>query len=63
MMSIMEITISALVSTLPGIEFRDNAGQKFVTEENGVAITTTRVQGEHLVFENLNYIDFRFPIS
>ena len=59
----MEIAISAPVSTLPGIEFKDNAGQKYVTEENGVATTTTRVQGEHLAFGNLNYIDFRFPIS
>ena len=33
-----------MVSTFPGIEFRDNGGQKYLTEENGVAITTSRVQ-------------------
>ena len=53
---------AALVSTFPGIEFRDNAGQKYLTEENGVAITTTRVQ-ENKIFEGQQFIDFRSPIS
>ena len=48
-----------MVSTFPGIEFRDNGGQKYLTEENGVAITTTRVrlreQGGEMTLN-----DFRF---
>ena len=31
------------VSSLTGIQFEDNGGQKYVTEENGVAIATTEV--------------------
>ena len=31
------------VSSLTGIQFGDNGGQKYVTEENGVAIATTEV--------------------
>ena len=31
------------VSSLTGIQFGDNGGQSYVTEENGVAIATTQV--------------------
>ena len=31
------------VSSLTGIQFEDNGGQKYVTEQNGVAIATTEV--------------------
>ena len=31
------------VSSLTGIQFGDNNGQNYVTEENGVAMATTQV--------------------
>ena len=31
------------VSSLTGIHFGDNGGQKYVTEENGLALATTQV--------------------
>ena len=32
------------VSALSGIEFGDNGGQKYLTEDNGVATATTEVE-------------------
>ena len=50
------------VSSLTGIQFGDNAGQKFVTEKNGVALATTQVDQifEIIVLKNPS---FRFPIN
>ena len=37
------VVFPAQVSALNGIQFGDNGGQKYVTEENGVALATTEV--------------------
>ena len=34
----------APVSSITGIQFGDNGGQNFVTEQNGVAVATTQVR-------------------
>ena len=37
------VVFPASVSSLTGIQFGDNGGEKYVTEENGVALATTQV--------------------
>ena len=40
---IIFIMMGGPVSSLTGIQFGDNGGQNYVTEENGVAMATTQV--------------------
>ena len=35
--------MSCIVFSLTGIQFGDNGGQNYVTDENGVAVATTQV--------------------
>ena len=37
------VVCSGPVFSLTGIQFGDNGGQKYVTEDNGVAMATTEV--------------------
>ena len=37
------VVLPGPVSSLTGIQFGDNGGQKYVTEENGLALATTEV--------------------
>ena len=47
------------MSALTGIQFGDNGGQNFVTEQNGVAIATTEVLlNSKKLFQNLQSLDF-----
>ena len=46
------------VSSLAGIQFGDNGGQKFVTEENGVAMATTKVSKNLWIFFYESTLDF-----
>ena len=37
------VNLPGPVSSLTGIQFGDNGGQKYITEENGVAMATAQV--------------------
>ena len=42
-MMMKHVVFPGPVSSLTGIQFGDNGGQKYVTEENGVAMATAQV--------------------